>query len=68
VAVDATTLAVGTATLGLREADAKVAGADGADDRVAIARRLHLDPRAAEVGGRCASSVAILTSGISSVS
>src|SRR5205807_5490866 len=36
--------------LGLREADAKVAGADGADDRVAIARRLHLDPRAAEVG------------------
>jgi len=50
VAVDATTLAVGTATLGLREADAKVAGADGADDRVAIARRLHLDPRAAEVG------------------
>src|SRR5207245_1604623 len=49
VAVDPTTHAVETATLGLREADAKVAGADGADDRVAVARRLHLDPRAAEV-------------------
>src|SRR6185312_12292933 len=28
---------------------AEVAGADRADDRVAIARGLHLDPRAAEV-------------------
>src|SRR2546422_3064574 len=47
--VDSTTPGVGTATLRLREADAEVAGADGADDRVAVARRLHLDPGAAEM-------------------